>query len=139
MYKVFLAVALAILAGACATITRGQTQTLGVSTPGVHGAECTLTSSAIGSRVLLTPGTVNVEKSKEDIAVRCTKQCYLEGAGVIKSSVQAMTAGNILVGGVIGLGVDAASGAMNEYQSDIQVRMEPDPKCQPAKPAPRRS
>jgi hypothetical protein len=40
-----------------------------------------------------------------------------------------MTAGNILVGGVIGLGVDAASGAMNEYDPVVKVAMSPIPGC----------
>jgi hypothetical protein len=39
--------------------------------------------------------------------------------GVIKSSVEAMTAGNILVGGVIGLGVNAMSGAINKNQRPL--------------------
>ena len=36
-----------------------------------------------------------------------------------------MTAGNILVGGFIGLGVDAVSGAINKYESEVTVTMRP--------------
>ena len=34
-----------------------------------------------------------------------------------------MTAGNVVFGGVIGLGIDAASGAMNKYQPGVEVVM----------------
>ena len=35
-----------------------------------------------------------------------------------------MTAGNVLFGGLIGVGVDAADGAAYDYPSDIKVAME---------------
>ena len=40
-----------------------------------------------------------------------------------------MTAGNIVFGGLIGLGVDAASGAMNTYDPSVEVVMTPMPGC----------
>jgi hypothetical protein len=46
-----------------------------------------------------------------------------------------MTAGNLLLGGVIGVGVDAATGAMNKYSNTNQVIMSPGPNC-PAKAKP---
>ncbi len=138
MCKTVIAFGCLLLLAACATLTKGQNQTIGVNTPGVAGATCTLTSSSIGTRVVITPASVSLEKSKEAVAVRCTKECYLDGAGVIASNIQPMTAGNILVGGVIGLGVDAASGAMNEYQTDVQVQMGLDPACQKEEPVRRR-
>jgi hypothetical protein len=46
--------------------------------------------------------------------------------------MEGMTAGNIILGGVIGLGVDAASGAMNKYTPEIQVIMTPIAGCRPA-------
>jgi hypothetical protein len=122
---------------ACATITKGTTQVVAVNTPGVAAATCTLSSSAIGSRVIVTPGTTSLEKSQESVAVRCTKECYVDGGGVIASNMEGMTAGNIILGGVIGLGVDAASGAMNKYTPEIQVVMTPIQGCRPAgSPAP---
>ena len=38
-----------------------------------------------------------------------------------------MTAGNVVFGGVIGLGIDAASGAMNKYQPGVEIAMSPHP------------
>jgi hypothetical protein len=129
MRKAFFVLLGALALAACATVTKGTTQVIAVNTPGVPGATCTLTSSAIGSQLVVTPGTISLEKSKEEVSVRCTKQCYTEGAGVIASNLEGMTAGNIILGGVIGFGVDAASGAMNKYSPEIQVVMTPIQGC----------
>jgi hypothetical protein len=118
----------ALLAG-CATITKGTTQVVAVNTSGGVGATCTLTSPAIGAQSVVTPDTITLAKGRDNISVRCTKECYQDGAGVISSSFESMSAGNIIVGGLIGFGVDAASGAMNNYTPEIQVVMTPIPGC----------
>jgi hypothetical protein len=120
---------LAASLAACATITKGTTQVVAVNTPGVAGASCTLTSPAIGSLTVVTPDTISLPKASDNISVRCSKQCYQDGAGVISSNMEGMVAGNIILGGVIGLGVDAVSGAMNKYSPEIQVVMTPVPGC----------
>lgn len=138
MRNILFLAACALALAACATIVKGTTQTVSVNTPGVPGSMCTLSSPGIGTKYVQTPGSITLEKSKDNITVRCTKECYIDGIGVIASNFQALTAGNIIVGGVIGLGVDAASGAMNEYAPDIQVMMQPDPKCARPEPPKRR-
>jgi len=45
------------------------------------------------------------------------------------TNLEAMTAGNIVAGGVIGFGVDAATGAMNKYTEHNQIAMYEDPRC----------
>ena len=130
-------VAMALLLSACATITRGTTQTVAITTPGVADATCTLTSSTVGTKVVKTPATITLEKGRESVTVHCTKECYTDGTGVIASDFEAMTMGNIILGGVIGVGVDAASGAMNKYAPEAQVVMTPIPGCGAAKPVAR--
>jgi hypothetical protein len=120
---------LAVSLAACATITKGTTQVVAVNTPGVAGASCTLTSPAIGTLTVVTPDTISLPKASDNISVRCSKECYQDGAGVISSNMEGMTAGNIILGGVIGLGVDAVSGAMNKYSPEIQVALIPIPGC----------
>jgi len=120
----------------CATMTRGTTQVVAINTPGVPGATRTLTSSSVGSQTALTPATITLQKGRDNVSVHCTKECYQDGAGVIASNMEGMTAGNIILGGVIGIGVDAASGAMNSYTPDIQVIMTPIQGCRPAGAAP---
>jgi hypothetical protein len=53
----------------------------------------------------------------------------LPGSGVIASNTEAMAAGNVVFGGLIGLGVDAATGAMNKYADQVTVAMIPDQAC----------
>jgi hypothetical protein len=121
--------ALALLVSACATIVKGTTQMVAIDTPGAPGAKCSLASSAIGSMQIVTPANVSLQKGQEAISVRCTKECYQDGVGIIASNTEAMAAGNIIVGGIIGLGVDAASGAMNKYTDQNQITMVPIQGC----------
>lgn len=65
------------------------------------------------------------------IAVTRKKECYQDGVGVISSSTETMTAGNLIAGGVVGLAVDAASGAMNTYNEVNQIAMVPIAGCKP--------
>jgi hypothetical protein len=51
------------------------------------------------------------------------------GEGVLISSTEIMTTGNVVFGGLIGLGVDAASGAMNKYEPAVDIAMSPIPNC----------
>jgi hypothetical protein len=118
---------LLVLAG-CATITRGTTQNVGVDTPGVAGATCTITT-ANGPQTVSTPGVFILAKSSAALPVRCSKACYQDGGGMLGSTFEAMTAGNLIVGGVIGFGVDAMSGAINKYPDQISIPMSPLPGC----------
>ncbi|MEQ8824961.1 MAG: hypothetical protein RIC14_11370 [Filomicrobium sp.] len=130
--RIFFVAALVSMAGVlagCATIVKGTTQPVAIATPGVNGATCTLTSEGIGSKVVQTPASITLEKSQHSINVVCKKACYEDAVGVIPSHTESMTAGNVLVGGVVGLGVDAVSGAMNKYNDNNQFTMLPIPGC----------
>jgi uncharacterized protein YceK len=117
-------VALLALSG-CASVMKGSSQSINIATPPTTGAQCTL-SSKEGNWSLTSPGSVTVEKSKEDIQARCTKPGWQDATAIIPSNFQGWTLGNILIGGVIGLGVDAATGAINEYPNAFQVPMTPE-------------
>ena len=47
-----------ILLSGCSTIVKGTEQQVSVATPGVQGAMCTLTSPAVGTRTVQTPGNI---------------------------------------------------------------------------------
>jgi hypothetical protein len=116
---------LAVLASGCATLTKGTSQAVTVDTD-PSGATCTLTRG--GKPVAIvnpTPGSVPVDKAQGTIAVACNKQGYLEAAGNLASEFQAMTFGNILFGGVVGIVVDAASGAMHHYPDRVTITLIP--------------
>lgn len=127
------------LAG-CATLTRGTTQTVAINTPGAPGAVCTLISPSVGTQTVTTPGVVTLAKGASAVSIRCSKECYGDGTGVLASSMDGMAAGNIVVGGVVGLGVDAATGAMNQYAPQADIVMAPDGSCPASRPpAPKRN
>ena len=129
MRLVFGAALALLLLPSCATIVKGTMQTIAINTPGAAGARCQLRSGAIGTVDVVTPATVTLEKSQENITVRCTKECFQDGAGIVTSFTEGLAAGNIIAGGVIGLGIDAASGAMNKYAPETIIVMTPIQGC----------
>lgn len=116
--------AAAVALSGCATVIKGTTQSIVVTSPPVAGAYCIL-SSTEGNWPVTTPGAVTVDKSKEDILVRCSKPGFQDASASIPSDFQGWTLGNIVLGGLIGVGVDAATGAMNEYPRAFAVPMMP--------------
>jgi hypothetical protein len=117
----------AIALQGCASIVSGTTQPLSVETRGadgvaVAGASCKLSNDK-GKWFVNTPGSVSVSRSFNDMIVDCSKEKYAPGVSVVKSTTKAMAAGNILFGGVIGVGVDIASGAAYDYPNTIAVEM----------------
>ena len=129
----FVFAAMTGLAG-CATLTRGTTQTVAINTPGAHGAVCTLISPSVGTQTITTPGVVTLAKGASAVSIRCSKECYSDGTGVLASNMDGITAGNVVFGGVVGVGVDAATGAMNQYAPQADIVMAPDGSC-PTSPA----
>ncbi len=110
----------------CATITKGPQQTVTVNTDPA-GATCTLTRDAKPLAVVNpTPGSIPIEKGMGPIVIACKRTGYQDAAGTMTSEFQAMTFGNILFGGLIGVAVDAASGAMHEYPAMVTITMIPE-------------
>ena len=116
---------LATLSG-CATVMEGSDQAVNVNVTGCEEQGtviCTL-SNKEGSSVITAPAIANVEKTKGALTVSCkSKNGAAEGRQIVESQYEAMNAGNILVGGLIGIGVDAATGAMWQYPSTVVVQM----------------
>ena len=119
-----LASAMTMLSG-CATITMGSSQTVVLTTEPV-GAACTFNrDGAVVGVINPTPGSLNVSKSHSTIDVSCVKDGFLDAKGVVGKHFQPMTFGNILFGGIIGIVVDAASGATAEYEPTVSIRLIP--------------
>lgn len=114
--------ALGIAVSGCATIIEGTTENISVKTVPADGAQCTLKNSE-GTWYVTTPGSVAVHKTKNDLTVDCTKEGFEPAHEVAASHFGATTAANVIAGGVIGMGVDAASGANYSYNSPIIVEM----------------
>lgn len=120
--------ALLLLAGAtlpgCATITRGSSEALVIETTPI-GAEVRLSSG----EVCKTPCTLK-KKRKENFVVFINRDGFEPvEVNVISETAGAGAAGmagNVLVGGIIGLGVDAATGATKKLTPNpIRVTLNP--------------
>ncbi|WP_404385813.1 hypothetical protein [Caenispirillum salinarum] len=118
--------ATALALGACSSIVEGTSQNVSVMTD-PSGASCTLSSpNGVLGIVNPTPGSIEVPKSKHNISVACEKEGFQNGAGVLASSFEAMTIGNVIFGGLIGVAIDAGSGAMNKYPATVTVLLAPE-------------
>lgn len=126
MYLVSL-MAVSTLGSGCASIVSGHNQSVSVETRSKEGqavmsANCKLTNNK-GTWFVTSPGSVTVSRSFEDLLINCEKENQLPGLASVKSSTKAMAFGNILFGGVIGAGVDVATGAAYDYPTMITVTM----------------
>lgn len=124
----------------CASIVSGTSQVVSVETlhssGNVAGATCKLENDK-GVYYVTTPGTVTVHRAYGDMSVKCEKPGFDAGLATVKSSTKAMMAGNIVFGGFIGAGVDAASGAAYDYPALFQVLMGQQQTIQTPAPAPK--
>ena len=118
-------VGLGFVSSACATVVGGTTQEVFIETE-PSGASCKF--DRLGANVGVvnpTPGRVNVSRSKETMIVGCTREGYEQSNEVMASSFTGATLGNILLGGVVGIVVDAASGANNKYPDRVMIILTP--------------
>jgi phosphoketolase len=124
----FIAIAALAALGAalsgCASIVEGTTQSIALTSPPTDGAKCVMTSSE-GTYYVTTPGNATVHKTKNDLDVVCRKDGFKDAHTTIPSHFNGATAGNILAGGVIGIGIDAATGANYNYPTEFAVTMVP--------------
>ena len=106
--------ATALAVSGCATITRGTTETLAIQTE-PEGASVEL-SSGLTCR---TPCSLEL-KRKNDYRLYVRKAGYQDATLMVESrlagSGAAGMAGNVLIGGIIGIGVDSVTGATNSLQ-----------------------
>lgn len=115
----------AITLSGCGTITQGTSQDITiVSSP--PGGRCDLNRNGEHIATLYrTPGTVNVDKTKNDILLTCTKPGYQKASLDLESGYGIGTFGNLILGGAIGWGIDSATGADNKYPSTANVQFLP--------------
>ncbi|KAF0117597.1 MAG: translation initiation factor 2 subunit gamma GTPase [Hyphomonadaceae bacterium] len=122
---ILLTLPLLLLLPACATVTRGKTTAWSVeSTP--SGAAVRTSN---GYTCEATPCTFTIAR-KSGFGVTLTKDGYKSYTGQVEARVSgaggAAMAGNLLVGGLIGGGIDASSGAMNDlYPNPLKVILAP--------------
>jgi hypothetical protein len=121
--RLFLLALIGLGLPACATITTGTTHNMTVVTD-PPGAVCQLRrSDEVVGVVNPTPGSVRISKSSRVMTVHCTRDGLPETVTVVQPGFQAMTVANVAIGGLIGLAIDAASGAAGTYPDSVTVTM----------------
>ena len=110
-------IALAISSG-CATIIHGTTQDINITTD-PSGADLNVD----GSERYKSPAKITM-KRKDDHIVEVSMDGYQKETINIKSVVSGAVAGNIIAGGLIGWGIDAASGGQYRLvPENIDIRL----------------
>ncbi len=127
--RIFPGVAIgALVLQSCAAVTTGTTQSITVMTEPA-GAQCKLTrgenTPTIVAVVNPTPSTLRIDKSGDTMTVECTKEGFETTKYYVEADFQAMTVGNAIIGGIIGVAVDAASGAMAKYPENLNILLTP--------------
>ncbi len=128
-----LAVAAAATTSACASITSGTTQSINVNS-NPDEADCTLTREGKDIATVKTPGPVKISRESRSIRVVCRKEGYNAGEAALDAQMESAFFGNLILGGVVGLAVDAASGAYQRYPAFVMVALTPLSGVQPPPP-----
>ena len=123
-FRSFLLFAFALGVGAfssgCATIVKGTTQDIPIASEPA-GARVIVDGNPSGT----TPAKVTLSRKKSHM-VTLEKEDYETENIALTNSIGGAVAGNIIAGGLIGWGVDAATGAQyNLHPETIMVRLRP--------------
>lgn len=94
--------------------------------------DLTFTSNPPGAKVYVknvekcvTPCTVAVQRSLSKSTADFKLDGYKDQSVALEKKFNAVTLGNILIGGVIGVGVDAATGSLTKYaKKSYEVELE---------------
>ena len=119
-------IGLALACSACATVVGGTTQDVFVQTEPA-GAYCKVDrQGATVGLINPTPGKIALSRSKESVVVSCTLAGYEQSNELLLASFTGATVGNLLLGGLVGIAIDASSGANNRYPDRVLVVMTPE-------------
>lgn len=117
-----LSVLLLALSG-CSTIVEGPHQTIDIDT-NPAGASCKFSNNGNNVGEVVTPGSLRVEKTKYDLVISCRKSGYETATYYNHSGVDGVTLGNLVLGGVIGWGIDSATGSDNKYTDQVHLTLQ---------------
>ncbi len=109
----------------CATVTKGTTEQVTINSEPA-GAQA---RTSIGGSCPLTPCTIEVSR-KSEFSVVFSKEGFKDQEVFVGTKVAgsggAALAGNVVAGGLIGVGVDVATGAsMDHFPNPVFVTLEP--------------
>lgn len=118
----------ALVLSGCASVMQGERQMVAVDVVcgGVQvPAQCVLDNSR-GVWRLGAPGSVMVRRDGQPLRVACSSPFFGSTQLMVPASMHVTMAGNLLMGGVVGAGVDVLTGAGLGYPGHVQVTY---PRC----------
>jgi hypothetical protein len=139
MIRQLLAAAIVLPCLGCASVTRGTTENISIATTPA-GAIADISGLDIPT-ACVTPCVVQAKRNA-DITVTINKEGYepqtIALTKEIPGSGAAGFAGNVLAGGLIGMGVDAATGAAQDHKPNpVIVTLQPLARAPPRAARPR--
>lgn len=99
--------------GGCATIMTGTSQPFTVNS-NIHKAKVYIDDKYVGE----TPLALEKLSTKKNHIIRIEADGYMPVTEVIKKETSGWVWGNILLGGLIGLGIDMATGGLYVFEKD---------------------
>ena len=107
----------------CAGFLHGNAQPVHVSTlcNGRAVPSACTAQNAKGVWHFVSPGMVEVQKDFTHLSIVCKAPFFAEVSATVPAMLNLSVAGNLLVGGLVGAGVDAYSGASFAYNQDVRI------------------
>lgn len=123
-----LRLALALTCSACATLVTGTRERISIRTE-PSGASVSLAPGHYEAR---TPATFELPRAGAPYLVTVSLEGYEPQRSYLRAEPNAWLWGNILIGGVIGIALDWAFGAINDLEPDqIDLVLQPLPAAPP--------
>jgi hypothetical protein len=72
---------------------------------------------------VMTPVAVEVQRSGGDLHISCDAD-RAHGEATLQATGKWSTAGNLIFGGLVGVGVDIATGASFQYPKEVTLQMQ---------------
>lgn len=109
----------------CASVIGDSTQPITViavcaGSAAPVAADCVLQNSSDYKKIT-SPGTVSITRSHSDLSVTCTRAGDVKSTVILESKSDEKVLGNLVAGGIIGIIVDAGTGAAFNYPSRTTV------------------
>ena len=126
MKRAVASAALCFLCFNCASIVHQTTQQVPVKSDPPGAALTVACGDVNNDPKLTTPTTITLHRKPDVCTLKLSKEGYKEKEVAFTKSMSPWYLGNILGGGIIGLIVDAANGAMFDRKPNgVDVKLEP--------------
>ncbi len=129
MLRLWMSVVVLLLLPGCASVLHGDVQQMQVTVvckDRVVPAAC-VAQNAKGVWRFQAPAALEVNKDLSSLQIACRALYFPEITATVPSRLNLSMAGNLLVGGLIGTGLDLYQGAAFAYSPDVRIAY---PACQ---------